>query len=80
MVVTFKDVLILEVYQGVTKKGTECGHVQFLDATNADVYDIWCFGEQVEKLSYIEPKSHINAISFDLRPDRSGGVRLIPAW
>lgn len=80
MVVTFKDVLVLEVFQGVSKKGTDIGHIKFLDGANTDVYDVWCFGENSAKLSGIEPKSHINAISFDLRPDRSGGVRLVPAW
>lgn len=80
MVVTFKDVLVLEVFQGLSKKGTEIGHIKFLDGVNADVYDVWCFGDDSAKLNGIESKTQINAISFDLRPDRSGGVRLVPAW
>lgn len=81
MLVTFKDVLVLEVYSGVSKKsGNPWGRIKFLDMPNADVYEVSVFGDASAALSEIQPKSTINAISFDLRPDRSGGVRLVPAW
>lgn len=81
MLVTFKDVLVLEVYTGTSKKtGIPWGRIKFLDMPNANVYEIAIFGNESTKLADIQPKATINAISFDLRPDRSGGVRLVPAW
>ena len=77
MVVTFKDVLVLEVFQGLSKKGTEIGHIKFLDGVNADVYDVWCFGDDAAKLDGVQPKSQINAISPDLSGRRSNEIALI---
>lgn len=80
MLVTFKDVLILSVRSGVSKRGTEYCGLQFLDGENSDVYDVMAFGEKAAIASQLEPKSHVNAISFELQPARDGGVRLVPAW
>lgn len=80
MLVTFKDVLVLSVRSGVSKRGTEYCALQFLDNENAEVFDVMCFGDAAATAASLQPKSHINAISFDLQPARDGGVRLVPAW
>lgn len=79
MLVTFKNVLILSVRSGVSKKGTEYAFLQFL-SEDSEVFEIPCFGEGAESVSALQPKSTINAISFELQPARDGGVRLVPAW
>lgn len=80
MLVTFKDVTVLSVHNGVSKKGNAFSRLSFLDGENLDVYDVFVWGDAAESIAGLEPKSHINAISFQLQPDRSGGVRLVPAW
>lgn len=80
MLVTFKDVLILSVRSGVSKRGTEYCALQFLDNENVEVFNVMAFGKSAAAAQTLQPKSHINAISFDLQPARDGGVRLVPAW
>lgn len=80
MLVTFKDVTVLSVHNGISKSGNAFARLSFLDGENLDVYEVFIFGERVESVAGLEPKSHINAISFELQPDRNGGVRLVPAW
>lgn len=80
MLVTFKNVLVLSVRSGVSKKGTSYAFMQFLDTENSEVFELPIFGDAVDSVLAIQPKSTINAISFELQPARDGGVRLVPAW
>lgn len=83
MLVTFKNVLVLSVRSGVSKKGLPYSSMQFLDSEDAEVFEVMAFGEKADSLASLEPKTTINAISFELQPtnrDGHSGVRLVPAW
>lgn len=83
MLVTFKNVQVVRVQSGVSKKGVPYANLRFFDTENGDMFECVAFGEKADSLSSIEPKTMINAISFDLQPTFSNGrygLRLVPAW
>lgn len=80
MVVSFNDVTILEVYEGVAKSGNHFGRIQFFCSETSEVFSVMLFGDELRALDGINSKEHFNVISFQIKPDRRGGVRLVPAW
>lgn len=79
MLVTFNDVVILDVHRGTAKSGKDFGRVKFL-VDSSEVFDVFVGENHLSALNELEPKMRCHAISFDLQPAFNGGVRLIPAW
>lgn len=78
MIVNFKDVVVLDVYVGTSKTGNQFGRLEFL--SDYQFYSIFVGGDDLKALSKLRKQSTVEVLPFDLRPDRSGGVRLHPAW
>lgn len=79
MVVSFKNAILLESYSGTSQKGKAFGKVKFL-SEEFDVYEVFCSAESAEALKPYGPKYSFEHLDFDLAPDRSGGVRLVPRF
>lgn len=80
MLVTFENIIILEKHKATSSKGNVYGRLKFFDSGEAEVYEIFVFGDSVKSLEDVREKETISRISFEMRPDRNGGVRLFPAW
>lgn len=79
MEVTFEKPILIESYAGTSQKGNEYGRIRFLSA-DFDVFEVFCSADSAKALSRYEPKHQFDKLSFDLTPDRSGGVRLVPRF
>lgn len=79
MVVSFKNAILLESYSGTSQKGKAFGKVKFL-SEEYDVFEVFCSADSADALKIYGPKHTFEHLDFDLVPDRSGGVRLVPRF
>ena len=77
MKVDFKNVVLLESYSGTSQKGRAFGKVRFA-TDDYDIYEVFCSADFANSLKQYEPKHVFPVLSFDLQPEREGGVRLVP--
>lgn len=77
MKVVFEKPVLLESFVGTSKAGREYGRIRFA-TQDFDVYEIFCSADSARTISSYEPKTTLNSLSFNLTPDRSSGVRLVP--
>lgn len=79
MIVSFNDVVVLDVFKGTSKDGKPYGRLKFL-VDSCEVFEVFVSEKHLPALSELERKMHVKTISFDLQPAFNGGVRLVPAW
>lgn len=79
MEVVFDKPILIEAYSGTSQKGNEYGRIRFLSA-DLDVFEVFCAADSAKALAHYGPKHQFDKLSFDLCPDRSGGVRLVPRF
>lgn len=79
MVIKFKDVVVLDKFEGVSKAGKPYGRLKIL-VDSSEVFDIFLSSDSLEKCSSLDRKAHVSEMVFDLVPGFDGGLRLIPAW
>lgn len=68
--------LVLECSTLVSKSGNPYGILQFLDVDEAEVYRVFCFGDDSMAQLAVLRKGMQCSMDFWVRPDRNGGVRL----
>ena len=79
MVISFKNVVLIDSYAGTSQKGNPYGRIKFL-SDDFDVYEIFCSADSAKALSGHGPKHRLDHLDFDLVPDRQGGARLVPRF
>lgn len=79
MEVTFEKPILIESYAGTSQKGNEYGRIRFL-SSDLDVFEVFCSADSAKALIPYGSKHQFDKLSFDLTPDRSGGVRLVPRF
>lgn len=79
MRVKFDNCVVTGIRTGTSKKGYEYGILSFL-TPDYDQFELFIDTDHLRCLNSLVPKTKVDSMVFDLSPDRSGGVRLVPTW
>lgn len=76
MLVNFPAVTVLDLGSGMSKNNRPYARLKFLDESELEVYEVWCWGDDVAQAMGLA-KGQRAELSFQVKPNGDGNPRFI---